>query len=53
MTTYRLKAAGACPIIFLWDPILDLSYSHSSASEKSRSNPPQDIPLLQAWGIRP
>ena len=41
---------GTCRCVSLWNPILDLSYSHNSFQGKLRSNPFQDTRLLQDWG---
>jgi hypothetical protein len=49
VATYRFKAAGTCAISS-WDLILDRSCCHNSSTKKVRSNPPQDIRLLQTWG---
>jgi len=53
VVTYRFKATGTCRGDSLWDPILDRSCSHYLSIGRLRNNPPEDIRLLQVWGLSP
>jgi hypothetical protein len=46
------KVAATCHSVSLWYRKCDRSCSHNSSNGRLRSNLPQDIRLLQAWGLR-